>query len=54
MVLREYEDFYNTRRTLDQAAPQRSLPDGDTDLGHIRVRRHDHVGGVIHEHRLVA
>jgi hypothetical protein len=30
------------------------LPDGVTDLDHFRVRRHDRVGGVIHEYRLVA
>ena len=56
-VLREYEDFYNSHRphrALDQAAPLRALPDGITDLDHFRVRRHDRVGGVIHEYRLVA
>jgi putative transposase len=57
MVLREYEDFYNSHRhrhrALDQAAPLRPLPDGVTDLGHFRVR-HDRAGGVIHEYRLVA
>jgi hypothetical protein len=56
-VLGEYEDFYNSHRphrTLDQAAPLRPLPDGITDLDHFRVRRHDRVGGVIHEYRLVA
>jgi transposase InsO family protein len=56
-VLREYEDFYNSHRphrALDQAAPLRPLPDGVTDLDHFRVRRHDRVGGVIHEYRLVA
>ena len=56
-VLREYEDFYNTHRphrTLNQAAPLRSLPDGVTDLNHFHVRRRDHAGGVIHEYRLVA
>jgi hypothetical protein len=56
-VLREYEDFYNTRRphrTLNQAAPLRPLPDGVTDLDHFRVRRCDRAGGVIHEYRLVA
>jgi hypothetical protein len=54
MVLRDYENFCNSHRphrTLDQAAP---LPDGVTDLDHFRVRRHDRVGGVIHEYRLVA
>ncbi len=50
-VLREHEDFYNTRRphqTLNQAAPLRPLPDGLTDLNHFRA------GGAIHEYRLVA
>ena len=57
MMLREYEDFYNSHRphrALDQAAPLRPLPDGIIDLDHFRVRRHDRVGGVIHEYRLVA
>jgi putative transposase len=57
MVLREYEDFYNSHRphrALDQAAPLRPLPDRVTDLDHFRVRRHDRAGGVIHEYRLVA
>jgi putative transposase len=56
-VLREYEDFCNTRRphpTLKQAAPLRPLPDGVTDLDHFRVQRRDRAGGVIHEYRLVA
>ena len=56
-VLREYEDFYNTHRphrTLNQAAPLRSFPDGVTGLGHLRVRRHDRAAGVIREYRLVA
>jgi putative transposase len=57
IVLREYEDFYNTHRphrTLKQAAPLRPLPDGVTDLDHSRVQRRDRAGGVIHEYRLVA
>jgi transposase len=57
IVLREYEDFYNTHRphrTLKQAAPLRPLPDGVTDLDHFRVQRRDRGGGVIHEYRLVA
>ena len=57
MVLREYEDFYNTHRphrTLKQAAPLRPLPDGVTDLDLFRVQRRDRAGGVIHEYRLVA
>ena len=57
IVLREYEDFYNTHRphrTLDQAAPLRPLPDAVTDLDHSRVRRRDRAGGMIHEYRLMA
>jgi transposase InsO family protein len=57
IVLREYEDFYNTRRphrALNQAAPLRPLPDGVTGLDHFRVHRRDRAGGVIHEYRLVA
>ena len=56
-VLREYEDFSNTRRphrALSQAAPLRPLPDGITGLDHLRVRRRDRAGGVINEYRLVA
>jgi putative transposase len=56
-VLREYEDFCNTHRphrTLIQAAPLRSLPDGLTGLDRFRLRRRDRAGGVIHEYRLVA
>jgi putative transposase len=57
IVLREYEDFYNTHRphrALKQAAPLRQLPDGITDLNQFRVQRRDRAGGVIHEYRLVA
>lgn len=39
IVLREYEDFYNTHRphrALKQAAPLRQLPDGITDLDQFR------------------
>jgi putative transposase len=57
IVLREYEDFYNTHRphrALKQAAPLRALPEGVADLDQVRVHRRDRVGGVIHEYRLVA
>ena len=57
IVLREYEDFYNTHRphrALKQAALLRQLPDGITDLDQFRVQRRDRAGGVVHEHRLVA
>ena len=57
IVLREYEDFYNTHRphrTLKQAAPLRPLPDGVNDLNQFRVQRRDRAGGVLHEYHLVA
>ena len=57
VVLREYEDFYNTHRphrTLKQAAPLRPLPGGVADLDHFRIQRSDRAGGVIHEYRLLA
>jgi putative transposase len=57
IVLREYEDFYNTHRpnrTLSQAAPVRPLPDSVPDLDQFRVQQHDRAGDVIHEYRLVA
>jgi putative transposase len=57
IVLREYENFYNTHRphrALKQAAPLRPLPDGITSLDQFRVQRRDRAGGVIHEYRLVA
>ena len=57
IVLREYEDFHNTRRphrALSQAAPLRPLPDGATDLDQFLIRRRDRAGGIIHEYRLVA
>jgi transposase InsO family protein len=57
IVLREYEDFYNTHRphrTLRQAAPLRPLPDGVTDLDHFRLQRRDRAGGILHEYHLVA
>ena len=57
IVLREYENFYNTHRphrTLNQAAPLRPKPVGVTSLDRFRVQRRDRAGGVIHEYRLVA
>jgi Integrase core domain len=48
IVLREYEDFYNTHRphrALNQAAPLRQLPDGIPDLDQFRVQRRDRAGG---------
>jgi Integrase core domain len=57
IVLREYEDFYNTHRphrALSQAAPLRALPDCVTDLDQFRVQRRDRAGGILHEYHLVA
>ena len=56
-VLREYEAHHNEHRphrSLAKAAPLRALPASVTDLDNYRVRRHDRVGGIIHEHTLTA
>jgi putative transposase len=51
----EYEDHFNTHRphrALNQASPQRALPDSvDAD---IKVIRRDRLGGLIHEYAQVA
>jgi putative transposase len=56
IVLRDYEDFYNTpaapRPEPGRAFPP--LPDSVTDLDHFRVQRRDRAGGVLHEYHLVA
>jgi transposase InsO family protein len=57
ILLREYENFYNSHRphrALNQAAPLRPLPDGVTNLDQLRIQRRDRAGGMIHEYRLVA
>jgi transposase InsO family protein len=55
-VLAEYEDYFNhhrPHRALAQAAPLRALPDHhQTDT--TRVRRHDRLGGLLHEYQQVA
>jgi hypothetical protein len=59
-VLREFEQFYNghrPHRALGQAAPLRALPEPVTDpdrITHLDVRRHDRLGGVLHEYRHAA
>jgi hypothetical protein len=56
-VLAEYESFYNQHRphrALDQAAPQRPLPDNIIDLDHFRVVRRDRIGGILHEYHIAA
>jgi putative transposase len=56
-VLREYATHHNThrpRRSLGQAAPLRALPASVADHDTFRVRRHNRVGGVLHEYTLAA
>ncbi len=55
-VLHEFERHYNDHRphrTLGQAAPLRRLP-RRTPTVVDNVRRHDRLGGLIHEHQHVA
>ncbi len=55
-VLREFERHYNDHRphrTLGQAAPLRPLP-RPTPTAIDTVRRHDRLGGLIHEYQHVA
>jgi putative transposase len=59
-ALREYETFYNQHRphrTLHAAAPLRPLPQPITEpdrLAHLDIRRHDRLGGILHEYRHAA
>jgi putative transposase len=62
-VLGVYVDHYNTHRphrSLDQLAPLREPPLADEQpsfgavVPHDRVRRHDRLGGLIHEYQLAA
>ncbi|MEU8140240.1 integrase core domain-containing protein [Streptodolium elevatio] len=59
-ALREFEQHYNEHRphrTLDQGAPLRPAPEPITDpdeLQRLRVRRHDRLGGILHEYRHAA
>jgi hypothetical protein len=56
-VLREFEQFYNghrPHRALGQAAPLRALPEPINDpdrITRLDIRRHDRLGGVLHEYR---
>ena len=55
-VLCQYERHYNDHRphrTLDQAAPLRSLPEPTVSETNT-VRRRDRVGGLLHEYQQVA
>ncbi|MET8993513.1 integrase core domain-containing protein [Nonomuraea wenchangensis] len=55
-ALGEYERFYNEHRAhqaLDQAAPLRAAPDPITKPARIldlNIRRHDRLGGILHEY----
>jgi transposase InsO family protein len=56
LVLAEYEDHYNRyrpHRTLQQASPLTELPE-PVNLDQLNVRRHDRLGGIIHEYSQVA
>ncbi|HEY4020572.1 MAG TPA: integrase core domain-containing protein [Pseudonocardiaceae bacterium] len=59
-ALREFEDHHNRHRphqAMDQAAPLRPVPQPVTDVGStacLDIRRHDRLGGIIHEYRRVA
>jgi len=56
VVLREYQHHYNSHRphrTLRQAAPLRPLPQPTTSEANT-VRRHDRLGGLLHEYQQVA
>jgi putative transposase len=55
-VLGEYQQHYNSHRphrTLGQAAPLRPLPQRTTSATNT-VRRHDRLGGLLHEYQQVA
>ncbi len=59
-ALREFEQHHNLHRphqAMNQAAPLRPVPEPITDPGRIArldIRRHDRLGGVIHEYRHAA
>ena len=59
-ALHEFEHHYNTHRphqAMNQAAPLRAVPEPITDPGRIArldIRRHDRLGGTIHEYRHAA
>jgi transposase InsO family protein len=59
-ALREYEDFYNAHRPhqgLGNTRPLAPLPEPITDtgrLGHLRIHRHDRLGGVLHDYHHAA
>ena len=56
-VMRVYVQHYNTHRphrSLDQRAPTRALPRGSEVIDLSAVRRHDRLGGLLHEFEIAA
>ncbi len=59
-ALREYETHYNYTRAhqaMQQAAPLRAVPTPITDpqrIADLNIRRHDRLGGIIHEYQHAA
>jgi transposase InsO family protein len=59
-ALREYEHHHNEHRPhrgIANSRPQRPLPDPITEpatLTHLNVRRHDRLGGLLHEYQKAA
>jgi transposase InsO family protein len=56
-VLREYVSYYNTHRphrSLDQQPPLLKMKPGPPPDHEWRVRRHDRLGGLLHEYELAA
>jgi putative transposase len=59
-ALRVYEQHYNLRRPhrgISNARPLRPLPQQITDpatITHLRIRRHDRLGGLLHEYEHAA
>ncbi|WP_239135555.1 transposase, partial [Actinoplanes derwentensis] len=59
-ALREYKHHHNQHRPhrgITNAQPLQSLPEPITEpvtLAHLRIRRHDRLGGLIHEYEHAA
>ncbi|MGY0063345.1 helix-turn-helix domain-containing protein [Streptomyces sp. LZ34] len=59
-TLREFEEFYNSHRPhqgIANARPLHPLPtpiDDPDKLSHLDIRRHDRLGGILHEYRHAA
>jgi putative transposase len=59
-ALREFEDFYNGHRPhrgIANARPLRPLPEPGTDptqITRLDARRHDRLGGILHEYQQAA